>query len=218
MRKPGTWGMELLFIVVLSISANAKVQCHCPKVPADGEGNTSCSASEAADRCTIDFNLFGRQSEERAAQMLSKYADIRVEPLPNPNLGTDEALKALSSSSQPKQLLDAVLVYLTVALGEQNVKHPDSVRLQDLQELGHAVREGKLAKEIVAAFDEHAFNKWSTYTDEDLRKEKILPSRTDHSVIAPGCMEFKTTNGLWLMFKTSWSAARIWPRCESSAE
>jgi hypothetical protein len=79
-----------LIIALMSISASAKVQCSCPKVPADGEGNTSCSASESGGRCTIDFNLFGLESERRAAQLLIDFAHTKL-TLPDAQLTPEQS-------------------------------------------------------------------------------------------------------------------------------
>src|SRR5438128_11197565 len=122
-----------LMITLMTITATAKVQCSCPKISADGEGQTSCSTSESGGRCTIDCNLFGPESEKRAAELLIEYGRTKL-TLPNPNLGADQALLLLSQGSREK-LLDAILIYMTVAAGNQSSREPKTVPLNSLGEV-----------------------------------------------------------------------------------
>src|SRR5579859_7492450 len=94
----------------LGRSALAENRCTCPKVPALGVGDSSCSASESDGRCAVDFNLFGPEREQRAVDLLK------------PVLGRFEAPSSDMSSvdaimrSSPDQIVDFVLVYLVVGL------------------------------------------------------------------------------------------------------
>lgn len=202
-----------LIMALMSISASAKMQCSCPKIPADGEGNTSCSASESGGRCTIDFNLFGPESEKRAAQLLIEFGHTKL-TLPDAELNPDQSLQALSSSRE-EQLVDAVLIYMTVAAGDQNTRIPQSVPLKSLKELVDAVRSNVLKTRINAAFNLLARERWLRYSDEDLRKLSIPVETVGRAIVSPGCVEFTTSEGLWIMFKTNWSPARSAPRCGS---
>jgi hypothetical protein len=197
----------------MSISASAKVQCSCPTVPADGEGNTSCSASESGGRCTIDFNLFGPENEMRAAQLLGQFGHIQL-TLPDAALPPDQALRKMSSSREG-QLVDAVLIYLTVAAGEQYARTPQSVPLGGLKELVDAARSDGLKRLINKAFNLDAMKQWWGLSDESLRRLSIPVERVGSAIVSPGCIEFKTSEGLWIMFKANWSPARIIPRCGS---
>ncbi|HVQ36383.1 MAG TPA: hypothetical protein VMS31_02555 [Pyrinomonadaceae bacterium] len=191
----------------MSMSASGKVQCSCQKIPADGEGNTSCSAAESGSRCTIDFNLFGRESETRAAELLRKYGRRNLTQ-PDPGLSPSEAVRVLSSRD-PQQLVDAVLIYMVVAAGNQSVRVPQSVPLDGLEELVDAVRSDKLTKSIEAAFNEEALNQSS--------KGGAFPVHdVGRATVSPGCVEFTTSSGLWMMFKANWSAARLVPTCRNN--
>lgn len=204
-----------LMIALMSIPVSARVQCSCPTISADGEGNTSCSASESDGRCTIDFNLFGPESENRAAQLLIRLGRKNL-TLPNAKLSPDQSLQALSSSSEAP-LVDSVLIYMTVAAGNQYARMPNSVPLNSLKELVDAVSSNELKKSINAAFDWGARKKWLSYSDEDLRSLRIRAKTVGCAIVSPGCIEFTTSDGLWIMFKANWSPARIAPRCGSPA-
>src|ERR1700757_1644699 len=130
--------------------AQSKVQCSCKTVSADGEGNTSCSVSESqaqnGKHCTIDFNLFGVESENRAADLLIKYAEVQVKK-PNAEVGPEQSLLNLSAKSS-EELLDAILVYLTVAVADQGAKYEKTLSnadLNSLKELAAAVRSPELS-------------------------------------------------------------------------
>ena len=90
-------------------------QCTRPRVPATGEGNTSCSASEANGRCTVDYNVFSER-ESRAAAFLSR-AGISSVFVPDPRL--DVVVGMAQLQGEPNKLTDAILIYLTVALSAQ---------------------------------------------------------------------------------------------------
>ena len=203
------WCVGLLFTLV-AIPASAKVQCSCPNISADGEGNTSCSASESGRLCTIDFHLFGPESEKRAAELLARFGKVNLKP-PEPGASAVEWL----SSSPPEQVIDAVLVYMTVAAGDQNARAPDSVPLGSLFELVDAVRKDSLRTRILDAFSRGAQEKWSTQSDEGLRRSPIPFENIGAAIVSPGCVEFRTTAGLWMMFKASWSPARVTQGCRS---
>jgi len=194
-------------------SAQSKVQCSCQTIPADGEGNTSCSAAESGGRCTIDFNLFGPESESRAAALLTRYG--RKDPtLPDPGLSPVEALRVMSSRDR-QQLVDAVLIYMVVAAGNQSVRAPQSVPLDGLRELVKAVGSDQLTESIDKAFNLEALNQWSRVTNEELRRGTIPVQNIGRAFISPGCVEFTTSGGLWMMFKANWSAARVLPTCRN---
>ncbi len=197
-----------LILVLMSIPASGKVQCSCPKIAADGEGQTSCSASESGGRCTIDFNLFGQASEKRAADLIRRHGERPKLKPPNPELAPDAALRELSLQGGDA-LIDAVLVYMTVAAGNQSAREPKSVPLGDLQELVKAIGTVPLAKRIEQAFNQQALQQWANRSPQ----AKIPPEPDQRFTISPGCVEFTSSGGLWLMFKTAWSPARIFPRC-----
>src|SRR5712664_547457 len=108
-----------------SLQAQAKVQCSCHTVSADGEGNTSCSVAESRGRCTIDYNLFGPASEKRAADLLTQHGVAKIK-LPDLNLSPDESLQMLSSKGG-EELQDALLIYIAVATGDQRSRRPETI-------------------------------------------------------------------------------------------
>lgn len=203
----------LMIAVMSAISVSAKVQCSCPTISADGEGNTSCSASESDGRCTIDFNLFGKESETRAAELLRNLGRKGL-TIPNPTLSPSQSLTTLSKSRE-QELVDAVLIYMTVAAGNQYARLPQSVPVDSLKELVDAACSDDLKKRIYGAFNQNALQQWWGCSDEDLRNRQIRSETVGGAIVSPGCIEFTTSNGLWIMFKTNWSPARIFPRCGS---
>jgi hypothetical protein len=125
-----------------------------------------------------------------------------------------EALKALSSRDR-QQLVDAVLIYMVVAAGNQSARVPQSVPVDGLKELVDAVRSDELTKSIEAAFNLEELNQWSKVTDEELRRGTIPVHTVGRAIVSPGCVEFTTSGALWMMFKANWSAARLVPSCRS---
>jgi hypothetical protein len=119
-------------------------------------------------------------------------------------------------SALPKQvLLDTILVYLTVAAGNQSERDPKSVPLNDLKELVAMFRRPEVADEITRAFGTEALRQWIEVSDERLRSQRgEFSSKTiGRLIVAPGCVEFTFDGRLWLMFKAAWSPARIVGRC-----
>src|SRR4051794_23155083 len=117
--------MKRTFIasIVLTVSlqgmsggpAWAVTQCTCPKIAASGVGDTSCSASEADNKCTVDFNVFFER-ENRAVDLLSK-AGVPQIRMPDPTISANVVLQQYRSD--PDRLVDAILIYLFVGLSAQ---------------------------------------------------------------------------------------------------
>lgn len=194
-------------LLLWNAPSNAAVQCTCPTVTADGEGNTSCSASESGERCTIDFNLFGPVREERAAQIL---AEVTHEEIfrPDPAASTVEGL---TLAEQQGRLVDAVLVYLVVAAADQAARRPDTINTGNFSYVANEIREQP--RRIEAAFSKSAADSWLNVDDESLRRApRENPERYGGIILVPGCVEVQV-NELWVMFKTYWSPARLLPRC-----
>jgi hypothetical protein len=206
-----------ILIFPMSLHSQSKVQCSCPKIPADGEGNTSCSAAEIRGRCNIDFNLFGPENEKRAAELLSTSSGRNIS-VPYPNLSADDALVALSSTTGEK-LQDAILVYLAVAAADHNARHSEKlVPSAGLKELVEAVRSTDLATAISNNFSSRQRLLWSGRPNNELRKlDRPVTTTIRGATVSPGCIEF-TTNELWMMFKVNWSPARIRPDCGGSLQ
>ena len=152
-----------------------------------------------------------RESETRAAELIRNLGHKNIKR-PNPDLRSDQSLQLLSSSGE-NQLVDAVLIYMTVAAGNQYARIPQSVPLDSLKELVVAVSSDKLKKIIYKAFSSSTLNKWLRYQDENLRELEIQIETEGSALVSPGCIEFTTSEHLWVMFKTNWSPARIYPGC-----
>ena len=174
--------------LALGIStASADVKCSCPTIDAEGEGNTSCSASESNNKCTIDYNLFAER-EQRAAIMLRSKDISFLQPPPQLNslqLGT----------LQYQQRVDAVILFMSVAASAQG--QPVSTALA---ELVNRLRDN-YSRDIEQAFLPVPPN----------RTGRIFRDTQD-VVISSGCVETRVS-GLWVMFKASWSPFRQAPRC-----
>jgi len=199
--------ISLILALVLS-AAEGKIQCSCPKIPADGEGNSSCSTAEVNSRCSIDFNIFGLEAENRAASILAKAAGTPI-TIPPQGPSTVETLRTL----RPEQVVDAVLVYLAVAAG--NLVGRDSKYLNEaaFKALVDSVR--KSSSSIGQAFDSSGAAKWVGISDEDLRQRPDYSvARDGFLLIAPGCVEASLPGNTWVMFKANWSPARVFPQCD----
>ena len=175
-----------LCLICIVRTAEAGVQCTCPTIDAEGEGSTSCTASESNDKCTIDYNLFGER-ENRAARFLD-YAGISV-TRPDPNMNFAQFVR-LSGT----QKVDAVIFYLSVAASAQGQEF-DSFFNAMVHELRQNYQE-----EIMAAFDHR-----------HLKSANLLANESD-IVISPGCVELRV-DGFWVMFKSARSPYREAPRC-----
>jgi hypothetical protein len=180
-------------------SARAETQCACPKVPATGGGNTSCSAAESNGNCTVDFNIFF-QREARAVSLLSR-AGVQLK-VPDPNLGASDGLARLVS--EPTQLADAILIYLTVALSAL----PNANELtQVVQQIASTVRSGTISSRLVSAFDPSAGAGLPRSDNPPLDNFDGTRGR-----IVRGCIEL-FSGDTWVMFKTNWSPYAATPRC-----
>jgi hypothetical protein len=207
----------------LGARAQSKVQCSCKSIAADGEGNTSCSVSESRGRCTIDYNLFGAESEKRATDILVRFGGVEINPH-DPQMSADESLERLGSKPG-KELGDAVLVYLTVAVGDQYAHRHETVSEVDLKTLAEAVnsiRSSDVAPLIDKNFGVDMRRKWKNATNEQLReafsKRSVHADHVNGARLSPGCVEFTTSSGLWMMFKTEWSPFRKQALCEESQQ
>ncbi|MQU91733.1 hypothetical protein [Sinorhizobium meliloti] len=195
---------------VSPIHALGANQCNCPQVPAKGEGNSSCSASESNGSCTIDFNIF-YDRENRAAQLLEQ-AGIASVSLPDAELQAADALQAVAGT--PRLLADALLVYLTVALSAQPNANELTVVVREIAGVLHS---SDFEERLTQAFDPALVS--SISSDEDLRNNppqsvevgRLSPTELSGRIV-PGCIELFTSNA-WVMFKTSWSPHRLQPRC-----
>jgi len=184
---------------ISTTSARAGTQCACPNVPATGVGNTSCSAAESNGHCTVDFNIFFER-EARAVSLLSRAGvEVRV---PDPNLGASDGLARLVS--EPSQLADAILVYLTVALSAL----PNANELtQVVQRIASTVRSGTISSRLVTAFDPSA--------GVGLPRSDNLPLDNFDGTrgrVVRGCIEL-FSGDTWVIFKTNWSPYSATPRC-----
>lgn len=212
-------GIVLIVFMALPASwpAHGQTTCVCPNVKARGVGDTSCSASEDHGFCTVDFNLFGPKREDRALALLRE-SGAEALRIPNPNAPSSDLPQA-----DPTRLLDYVLIYLTVALGDQFAAAgpSDSGRamLRSLVEAAHD-RNSAFRDDVMAAFGPKAARHLPSLPPEVLQHQPPVEARRGEPVagfrqvrFSPGCIEIVGTDGVWLMFKTNWSLARSLPRC-----
>jgi hypothetical protein len=203
----------LLCVTLLSTSAVAN-DCACPTVQANGKGSTSCSASESNGRCTIDYNLFSPAAEQLAGQLLTAggLPQIRI---PSPGINTIQNLLELSQRGGPP-LVDAVLVYLMVATADRIIDgtggNATDSAVRDIVVIVTPFRD-----RIETAFNGENMTQWLGTPNEQIPANPaqfgLFTSLADNRLIlAPGCIEVRSGN-LWVMFKASWSAMRLKPRC-----
>ncbi|WP_050385880.1 hypothetical protein [Bradyrhizobium pachyrhizi] len=184
--------------------------CACPTVQANGKGNTSCSASESNNHCTVDYNLFSPASEQAAAELLAKGGMSVQTP---PPINTLQALEQLALQGGDR-LTDAVLVYLLVATADRAIDGALNNSADIAQELVQIVRPYR--SQIGTAFSGENMQRWLPEPDQRLRggnpgvNVDVLVG--NQLIIAPGCVEVSTTR-FWAMFKASWSPMRFTPQC-----
>jgi hypothetical protein len=189
----------------------ASNDCTCPKVPASGQGNTSCSASEANNRCTVDYNVFFER-ERRSVEFLSK-AGVDSIRAPDPSVSAVETIARLKGRNQ--ELTDAILIYLTVALSAQ----PSASDLGKVAKtIADTVHSQAVSGRIAAAFE--SSDTVSAGSDENLIRqppnnltlEGFATAGEVTGRIVPGCVELYVRD-VWVMFKVAWSPYRLQPRC-----
>lgn len=201
--------LPFLALVFGSTYAFAATQCTCPRILASGEGNTSCSASESNNKCTVDFNVF-LEREDRAVRLLAG-AGISNLSIPDNRTNAVDALAQLRG--RQSQFTDAILIYLIVALSAQ----PNTSDLTDVvRRVSASVRSGTVGDRIMQAFDPSGAGFGGT--DEELRR-RSLPNASIENFgnqitgrVVPGCIELFAGN-TWVMFKAFWSPYRVMPRC-----
>ena len=199
-RHVVTLGFVLVSIALISHTpARVATECTCPKVPASGVGNSSCSASEDNGKCTVDFNIFFER-EIRAIALL-KQADVAV-AAPTPSANSTAALAELKG--RPNQLTDAIIIYLTVALSAQ----PNASALTKVVgRIANTVRSPPVSSRLATAFDPNSGG--------GLPSSDNPPFDTfegNRFRIVRGCIEL-FADDTWVMFKTNWSTYAATPRC-----
>lgn len=202
-RRLLTVGMTLCW---LSSGAEAENNCSCPNVPADGKGETSCSAAEASGRCTIDFNIFGAEREQRAFNLLRSVTKV---PLSLPPVGAD-SVAAMATASANKQTVEVLLVYLAIAAADQEQAQPGTVG--DLGPvISHVNEIGRDA--IEKAFDAATAKEFAgTPPAPPGLASGFVILNAGGLTVAPGCVEVRQ-NDLWLMFKANWSPVALASGC-----
>lgn len=199
------WGIApLLFCAPV----HAENNCSCPTVTADGRGDSSCSAAEASGQCTIDFNIFPPEREQRAFDLLKAAGKA---PVSLPPAG-ENSVDAMYTASANGQTVEVLLVYLAIAAADQAETHPGTFDPQALGEIAAQVSDvGKDA--INQAFSAEAAKQFSAnkpLSPGDAKSLVMLSA--DGLIITPGCVEVNR-KGLWVMFKANWSPAALAPGC-----
>jgi hypothetical protein len=190
----------MIFFSVAS-SAEAAVRCSCKTISADGEGNTSCSAAESNNRCTVDFNQFARERTDQAFSMAQDAPGISIKP-PSP---LENPIAALATSPEK---LPLVTVYLLVAAASLQSRFPGTFSSSDVKSLLSQVRQER--QRIEDAFSDKQREDWSRTADANVGNFNV--SVAGDVTTAPGCVEVYA-GGRWIMFKAAWSPARVTPRC-----
>ncbi|MER9591951.1 hypothetical protein NKI94_24515 [Mesorhizobium australicum] len=195
-------------LLLLSEPVRADNNCSCPTVTADGRGDSSCSAAEASGQCTIDFNIFPPETEQRAFDLMKSVSKV---PLSLPPAG-ESSVDAMYTASSKGQTVEVLLVYLAIAAADQAQAHPGTIDTQALGEIAALVSDvGKDA--INQAFSATAAKEFSAVKavpPEDTKSIVILNEQG--LTVSPGCVEVNR-NGLWVMFKANWSPAALAPGC-----
>ena len=147
-----------MFAIFISMSlfstVNAKVECTCPTIKADGKGNSSCSVNESGGWCTIDYNIFGDR-ETQAADRLSLI--LGYDFTAYPTLSTKNALtEAVGNNELSRQ----VQLYLLVAAVSQQMSHPNSVDNQTFTDVDNLIND--YDQQIIQAFDPQIADQFST--------------------------------------------------------
>lgn len=183
----GLWFVAIIGMFLIANTTEAAVKCNCPTIDAKGEGNTSCSASESNNECTIDYNLFAER-EQRANNLLNN-AGVNL-LVPNPRANSID-LRNLHGSRR----VDAVILYMSVAASAQ----------------------GSLVSTKLKHIVQRLRNNFSTtinqaFTPVPPSSSKTILVNNSNVVISSGCVEMRVP-GLWVMFKAQWSPFRAMPRC-----
>ncbi|AGB43214.1 hypothetical protein Mesau_00728 [Mesorhizobium australicum WSM2073] len=199
------WAIALL---LFSDPVRAENNCSCPTVTADGRGDSSCSAAEASGQCTIDFNIFPPEAEQRAFDLLKSASKT---PLSLPPAG-ENSVDAMYTASSKGQTVEVLLVYLAVAAAAQAQSHPGTIDTQALGEVATLVSDvGKDAlKQAFSGETAKEFSAVKALPPGDIKSLVILSDQG--LTVSPGCVEVNK-NGLWVMFKANWSPAALAPGC-----
>ena len=191
----------LIALAMLAPPAHAgSVQCECPSVLATGTGDTSCSATETGNACTVDFNTFNERDEERAFDLLRSLTSRRVTRLRSGrdfegSLGRGD-VRRLADRVDTDDIVDTLMVYVLVS----NVQAPGADEfLPELVELHDWMREND--RTIV-----------STFSGRGSRDVVGAEFGSLTAVVTQGCVEMRG-RGYWTMFKAFWSPSAGAPRC-----
>ena len=197
-RPFGLFHITLLAIFVLGASISegmaGSVRCTCPSVKADGKGNTSCSATETGNRCTIDFNEFGRHVEYQAAQALSNATNRSFAVVEFRRRNTYGRFSSLFSRQD--RLLDQLAIYMAVS----------TVQVTDLRPSSSNVR--RALKDMVEKLRNNGATIRRVFLSETSRTRHYAGSLN----VSSGCIEVRVS-GFWFMYKAAWSKAKSSPQC-----
>jgi hypothetical protein len=186
---------------VVALSAQAAVKCTCKTILADGEGNTSCSAAESNNRCTVDFNQFFQDRADRAFAMVRDVPGISA-TLPS---AFENPVVALARAPEKAPVVN---VYLMIAAASLQSRFPGTFPSSDVRSLLSQV--GQQRQRIEEAFSTRQMEEWGRTPDANVGNFDV--STLGDVTIAPGCVEV-SSGGRWVMFKAAWSPARVVPRC-----
>lgn len=200
--------MAALAVAGVSPSVAAEGRCKCPTISAEAKGNSSCSGTETGNLCTINFNRFPDQIENRAADYLSKI-------IPNP-LGfppgkvsselvdvaeSADVLAATANNSETDEFNQLLLTYLFVSVASRE----DASGIFD--------RDNQFISTLVGWVENNSLELRSLFArgTPPVKASSIeLDGLT--LTLSPGCIEAKSKD-LWVMYKTYWAHAAQKPQC-----
>lgn len=174
------------------------VKCTCPAIAADGVGNSSCSASEADDRCTVDFNEFGEALEQEAVATIESLADglgLEVQPPSQLFQSTPEFSLEIAKELEPDALVVQIMSYAFVAL----LQTESGFWIKEDSEFGEALSDLLNQSDAVA----QAF----------LTPGIQIGDPDELYFVSHGCLEIETSSDNWVMYKAFWSNAARSPQC-----
>ncbi len=198
------------FIALLLLFGNSALaaQCTCPSVKAEGKGNTSCSASESGNWCTVDFNLFSPDIEQRAAAIVSTQLSGKV-ILQSPNMPAIRQLEEAGKLNSD-QLVPLIATYMIVGAVNQLIDQPTTISEQAIKSAVKSLDSRDVKSYVVEAFSNTAMD-WYRKPGSGGFSTSLVRRQKDFT-LSPGCIEYRVS-GLWMMFKASWAAARNLRQC-----
>jgi len=184
----------IIYCSHFGLSFAGRVNCECPSISAKGTGNTSCSATENIDECTIDYNQFDPIIIEEAKSFVSQYT---LRSIKYKHIRQSQQLFKLS----PDNLVDQLLIYMMVAFVQS--RKPIIVTKQLSEQLSvsfQSMQTKKNANKIHQAFHDESRRHKNSYKNKGV-------------YVTNGCIELRIGNKFWVMYKNDLSKVASHPQC-----